>query len=107
MKKEEGFLLIEIIISAFAILTVLTAIYGCYNTSIVLMINHKLREEAYILAQKELLSDSNKSSLNLKGKFWVKRSIKNIDSLNNISIVTVEILNKSKTKVYVNLRKYK
>lgn len=106
MRKQKGFLLIEIIISAFAVLTVLIAIYGCYNTSILLMINHNVREDAYGLAKKEILLNSNENSLILKDNFWVRRTRKKISGLNNFNIVTIEILNKSKKKVLVNLRKY-
>lgn len=106
MKKQEGFLLVEIIIGALAVFTILIAVYGCYNTSIILMSNHNLREEAYTLAQKELLLDNEVNSLTYKDKFWVKRTTKKISNLNDFKVITIEVLNSSKKKVLVNLRKY-
>lgn len=106
MKKKEGFLLVEIIIGALATFTILIAAYGCYNTSIILMSEHNLREEAYILAQKEILLDSAENSLIFKDCFWVKRTTKKISNLNDLQVVTIEILNTDKNKVLVNLRKY-
>lgn len=107
MGKKEGFLLVEIIIGVLASFTILIAAYGCYNTSIILMTNHNLREEAYTVAQKELLLENEENSLTLKDGFWIKRTTKKISSLNNLEVITIEVLNKSKEEVLVNLRKYK